>query len=144
MTRTFRAAVKPYVVLTICIGIVPAFALPQAFRGDKDALWIGVAGFAALLFTYFWLSRFRLTITPHSLTYCSLFAGERTIKFSDITASHMVWRSALYGSYSRLYLTAHGGTTRINFHVFPDDAARALLHLAGPNQALQPTADRRE
>jgi len=44
------------------IGIIPAIATPFALRGDKGAAQIAAVGFAALVFAYFWLSRFRLVI----------------------------------------------------------------------------------
>ena len=62
MPRTFRACWSSYLVITICIGIIPAIATPFALRRDKGAAQIAAIGFAALVFAYFWLSRFRLVI----------------------------------------------------------------------------------
>jgi hypothetical protein len=131
--------------MTICIAIIPAITVPLALRGDRGAAPIAILGVAALLFAYFWLSRFRLTITPHSLTYTSLFTGERVIQFSELTESDIVWESYPPGrAYSRplLQLVVGGKATRINFKVFSLEAAQALFHLVGPNQSLQPTAGR--
>ena len=128
-------------MLTICVGITPAIVLPAALHGDKGAAQIAAAGFVALLFVYFWLSRFRLTITPDALTYSSLFTGERVIRFSEITASDIFWQGT-GRKRPLLEIKARGGTTRINFKVFSREAVTALFHLAGPNLALQPTADR--
>jgi hypothetical protein len=144
MSRTFRASLKPYIVMTICIGIIPAGALPWALRGDTNATQIAAAGFVALLFAYFWLSRFRLTLTPSMLTYSSLFSKTRTIRFSDITASQVVWNTAAGYQFSCLHVTANSRTLRINHNVFSRDANRALFQLVGPNQELQPAAGRRE
>ena len=144
MSRTYRACLSSYIVLSICIGITPAIALVFALRGDRDAMWIVAVGLAALLFTYFWLSRFRLTITSHSVTYCSLFTGERTIELSEVDGSDMVYQSGLYGGRYLLAVKARGTTTRINFKVFSREAARALFHLVGPNQSLEPTSGRRD
>ena len=144
MSRTYRACLSSYVVLSICIAITPAIALVFVLRGDRDAMWVVVVGLAALLFTYFWLSRFRLTITPHSVTYSSLFTSERTIELSEVDRSDMACQSGLYDGRYLLAVKAQGTTMRINFKVFSREAARALFHLIGPNQSLEPTAGRRE
>jgi hypothetical protein len=143
MERTYRACLSSYIVLTICIGLTPAIALAIALRGDRDAAWVTIAGFAALLFTYFWLSRFHLTITPHSITYRSLFAGEHTIELSDITSRDIYWER---GRYSRPLLELHvrGKRLRINYKVFSLEGAHALFQAVGPNQSLEPIAGRRD
>jgi hypothetical protein len=142
MSRTFRARLSSYIILTICIGITPAIALLIALRGDSGPAWIVAVGIGALLFTYFWLSRFRLTITPQSLTYRSLFTGERVIELSEVEDSQIISQSGLYGVRSLLEVTARGVKTRINFKVFSLEAAQTVFHLVGPNQSLQPTAGR--
>jgi len=143
MTRSFRACLSTYVILTICVGLIPAITLPIAMRGDQGAGEIAAAGIAALLFGYFWLSRFQLTLTPDTVVYSSLFTGERRIRVAEVSHSEMIYQSCLYGGRYLLAVTASGVTTRINFKVFSREAASALFHLIGPNQALQPTADRR-
>ena len=142
MERTFRACLSSYIVLTICVGITPAIAFAIALQGDRGAVWVTIAGFAALLFTYFWLSRFQLTLTPHSLTYRSLFTGERTVSFADITSSDLYWQRGAYGCRFLLELMAGGRRLRINYKVFSREAVHALFHLLGPNQALEPTPNR--
>jgi hypothetical protein len=132
MERTFRACLSSYIVLTVCIGITPAITLLFALRGDKDAAWVAAAGFAALLFTYFWLSRFRLSFAPEALIYSSLFTGRHTIRLSELTRSQLYHQSGIYGSRDLLQLSVHGTTLRINFKVFSDDAVRILFEVAGP------------
>lgn len=144
LMHTFRACLNSYIVLTICVGLTPAIALVFALRSNRNAIWIVAIGTTALLFTYFWLSRFKLTITPHSVIYSSLFTGERTIDLSEVHGSDTVYESGLYGSRYLLAVNARGMTTRINFKVFSREAARALFHLVGPNQALEPTVGRRD
>jgi hypothetical protein len=131
MERTFRACLRPYIILTVCIGITPLIALLPAIRGDKDAAWVTAIGFAALLFTYFWLSRFRLTFTPDALTYSSLFAGHHRVPLSELARSQIYHQSGKYGGRDLLQLTVHGKTLRINFKVFSDDATRMLFEVAG-------------
>jgi hypothetical protein len=140
MSRTFHACWSTYVAMTICFGIVPVISLPAALHGDKDAAWIAAGSFALLLFVYFWLSQFKLVITPSKLIYSSLFTGERIIEFSQLAASDVVWQGQ--GAHQRmlLRLTAAGVTTRINFKVFSREAVRALFHLVGPNQSLEPVS----
>ena len=86
-----------------------------------------------MLFTYFWLSRFRLTITPQEIIYHSLFTGERVIRLSEITASEIHLERG-YGHRALLQLQSGGVTTRINFKVFSRKAAATLFRLVGPNQ----------
>jgi hypothetical protein len=143
MSHTFRACWSSYVVLTICIGLLPAITLPAAVHGDRDAAWIASAGVAALLFAYFWLSRFRLTVTPQEIIYHSLFTGERVIRLSEITASEIYWERG-YGHRALLQQKSGGVTTRINLKVFSREVAAALFHLVEPNQSLEPTAGRRD
>jgi hypothetical protein len=118
--------------------------MPMALRGDRDAAAVAAVGIVALLFIYFWLSRFRLTINPDGLVYSSLFTGERRIRLVDITHTKMVYETGLYNFRCLLAITASGVTTRINFKVFSREAARALFHLVRPNQSLEPTAGRRD
>jgi hypothetical protein len=135
MERTFRARLSSYVVLTVCVGITPAITVPFALHGDKDAAWIAAVGLAALLFTYFWLSRFRLSFTRDVLTYSSLFTGERTIHYSDITESQLYcqrYASRYGGRRTMLQLTVHGKPLRINYKVFSRDAVKMLFGVAGP------------
>jgi hypothetical protein len=56
----------------------------------------------------------------------------------------MVNQSGLYGGRYLLAVKVRGTTTRINFKVFSREAARALFHLVGPNQSLEPSAGRRD
>ena len=142
MERTYRACLSSYIVLTICIGVTPAIALAIALRGDSVAAWVAAAGFAALLFTYFWLSRFKLVITPHSLTYSSLFTGERTMELSEISTRDIHEERGLYGSRYLLELYARGKRLRITYKVFSLEGAHALFEAVRPNQALEPTASR--
>jgi hypothetical protein len=144
MTRSYCACLSSYIVLTICFGLVPAITLPMGLSGDRDATAVAVAGIVALLLIYFWLLRFRLTISPDALIYSSLFTGERRIRFADITHTNMVYQTGLYGFRRLLAVTANGVTTRINFKVFSREAASALLHAVGPNQSLEPTTGRRD
>jgi hypothetical protein len=143
MKQTFRACWSSYVVLTACVGIIPTIATPYALHGDSGAAWTALFGFAALVLVYFWLSRFGLTITPESFTYSSLFAGTRTILYSEITSSEIYWDRYVAFPRSMLLVTAGGVRTRINFTVFSRGAALALFHLVGPNHALESTATRR-
>ena len=144
MERRYRACLSRYIVVTICVGLTPAIALAIALHGDGGAVWVTIAGFAALLFTYFWLFCFRLTLTPHSLTYRSLFAGERTVNVSDITSSDLYWQQGAYGGRFMLELMVGERRLRINYKVFSREAVHALFHLVGPNKTLEPTADRPE
>src|SRR5207253_10689937 len=49
MSRTYRACWSSYLVLTICIGLIPAITLPMALHGERGAAQVAVVGFAALL-----------------------------------------------------------------------------------------------
>ena len=136
MTRSFRACLSTYVILTICFGLIPGITLPSALRGDRDAGWIAAVGIAVLLFVYFWLSRFRVTITPDAVVYSSLFTGERRIRLADVTHTEMICESGLYGRRYLLAVTARGVTTRMNYKVLSREAARKLFDAVDPNQSL--------
>jgi hypothetical protein len=144
MARSYRAYLSSYIVLTVCFGLVPAITLPMGLHGDRDAAAVAAVGVVALLFIYFWLSRFRLTINPDGLVYSSLFTGERRIRLADITHTNVVYETGPYNFRCLLAITANGVTTRINFKVFSRDATRVLFHLVRPNQSLEPTAGRRD
>src|SRR6266446_29511 len=51
--RSFRDCRSSYVILTICVGIVPAVALPFALRDGRNPAGITTAGLAVSLFVYF-------------------------------------------------------------------------------------------
>jgi len=144
MACSYRACLSSYIILTVCFGLVPAITLPMGLHGDRDAAAVVAVGVVALLFIYFWLSRFRLTINPDGLVYSSLFTGERRIRLADIKHTNMVYEAGLGNFRCLLAITANGVTTRINFKVFSCDATRALFHLVKPNQSLEPTAGRRD
>jgi hypothetical protein len=83
-------------------------------------------------------------MTPDKVIYSSLYTGERTINLGEVEGSEMIYQSGFYGGRYLLEVKAHGVKTRINFKVFSRDAVRALFHLVGPNQSLEPTAGRRD
>ena len=136
MTRSFRACLSTYVILTICVGLIPAITLPSALRGDRDAAWIAATGIAALLFVYFWLSRFRVTITPDTIVYSSLFTGERRIRLADVTHTEMIYQTGWIGWRYLLAVTARGVTTRMNYKVLSREAAKELFDAVDPNRSL--------
>jgi hypothetical protein len=144
--RTFRACWSSYLVMTICIGIIPIIATPLALRGDKGAAPIAVVGWAALLFTYLWLARFRLDFMSERVGYSSLFRRYSSIRRDSITEADFTSETSPFeGRNTFVVRGARGEEIRINAKVFSREALQQLFHL-GPqrsNQAMEPTASRR-
>ena len=144
--RTFRACWSSYRVMTICVGIIPAITTPFALRGDKGAAQIAVLGWAALLFVYFWLLRFRLEFSDERVGYRSLFRPYRSVQRDAVVEADFAKKTSTYESpFTFIVRPAAGGELRINAKVFSREALQHLRELApqGSNQSLQPTTDRR-
>ena len=132
MSQSYRACWSSYLVLTVCVGLLPAITLPIGLRGDHGASQVTALGLAVLLFTYFWLSRFKLTVTPRTITYSSLYSGERTVNLSEVEASEIVCQT-FYLFYRRFLLEVRtkDETLRINYKVFSREAVRTVFHVLG-------------
>jgi len=131
----FAAALAFVCLLVPCIFAYPAHPLRQIVLLSILAASIPFA-------TIWWLSRFRITITPTTLTYSSLFCGERTINLSDIESSEVVFQLGTRGVRPLLEVRTPGVMLRIHFKVFSHEARKDLFQVAGTNKSLQATGDR--
>ena len=132
--HTFRACWSSYLVMTICIGIIPTVTTPLALRGDRGATQIAVVGWAALLLAYFWLSRFRLEFSDERIGYESLFSPYRIIQRDAVADAEFARDSSSYESpFTFVVRTVTGEQLRINAKVFSREALQHLLQLTPKN-----------
>jgi hypothetical protein len=120
-------------VMTICVGIGPAIITPVALRGDRGATLIAIVGWAALLFTWFWLWRFRLDFSTERVGYASLFKPYRTIQRDSIGEAAFARETSAFEGRNTFVVTGAGGEElRINAKVFSREAVQQLFQLGSP------------
>ena len=126
---TYRASSSAYVVLGVIwllLGVLGTVAGVRTHIGWLPAL----ISFAVLAVVVFWLRSFRLTITERSLTYRSLFGGERSVELLRISAVNLASRTGPYESPLTAVVAINGGPDlRVNTKVFPREAGEALFSL---------------
>jgi hypothetical protein len=122
----------------VCLLVPCIFAYPP----DPPTKVFLISVVAALIpaFTIWWLSRFRITITPTVLRYSSPFSSERTINLPDIESSGVVFQRGARGVRPLLEVRTPGVTVRIHFKVFSQEACTDLFQTTGANKTLHATA----
>ena len=95
MRRQYRASLKSYIGLGLgAIGLSALVLSPLLIEWPPPKphdVFLGLAmGVGLPVFTFWWLSRFRLTITPTELSYGSAFRRERTINMADICSAKII------------------------------------------------------
>jgi hypothetical protein len=86
--REFRACRSSYIVFgVICGGIIVLGAVTLLVNYEPSGWWLVGLPVLALAFIAFWLSRFRLVITPESVCCSNLFSRQQTIRRSEIAAT---------------------------------------------------------
>src|SRR5437588_554543 len=142
MTRTYRACASSYIILSVPFALIAGIELWTA----KSADLLLAAVLALQLFIYLWLLRFKLTITPNSLTYSTLFAARQTIDLSEITNADIVVEG--YGAYQRhlLEITTRWLSIRVHLKIFSREAVKDLfqtIKAASPGAPPQASQHRR-
>ena len=139
MERTYKVPASTYFVLGLfaaglaflcllapCIFTYPARPLSQIVLLSVSAAAIPSA-------TIWWLSRFRITITPTALRYSSPFCGERSVNLPDIESSEVVFQRGTRGVRPLLEVRSPGVTLRIHFKVFSHEARKDLFQVTRSN-----------
>jgi hypothetical protein len=145
MPRTYRVSASTYFGLGlfaaglafVCLLVPCIFAYPPL--PPTKVILLSVVAALIPAFTIWWLSRFRITITPSALTYSSLYTGKHTVDLSEIESSEVVMQRGLVGARPLLAVTSPRVKLLINFKVFSKDARKDLFQTVGPNTALEPT-----
>jgi hypothetical protein len=145
MPRTYKVSASTYFGLGlfaaglafVCLLVPCIFAYPPL--PSTKVLLLSAIAVLIPAFTIWWLSRFRITITPSALTYSSFYAGEHTVDLSEIESSEIIIQRGLVGARPLLAVTSPRARLLINFKVFSKDARQDLFRTVGPNTALEPT-----
>jgi len=122
----------------VCLLVPCIFAYPA--RPVSQTVLLSILAAAIPSATIWWLSRFRITITPTVLRYSSPFSSERTINLPDIESSGVVFQRGTRGVRPLLEVRTPGVTVRIHFKVFSQEARKDLFQATGANKSLQATA----
>ena len=146
MERSYRVPASTYFGLGlfaaglafVCLLVPCIFAYPA--RPISQIVLLSVLTVAIPSATIWWLSRFRITITPTALRYSSPFRDERSINLPEIESSEVIFQRGTYGVRPLLEVRAPGVTLRIHFKVFSHEARKDLFQVTGANNALEPTA----
>ncbi|MGA3268969.1 MAG: hypothetical protein ABSE16_19390 [Verrucomicrobiota bacterium] len=140
MKRTYKASPSSYAIFgipTICLlGFVfLTFYLGIASRGPADLFCAFL--FAVLpIFVFWWLSRFRLTIGPDSISYSSAFGKEQSVDLADARDAEVV----LVYERRMLFLAIKTPTEikmRIHHKVFSREAYQDLCRTVMPDSVSQ-------
>ena len=129
MKQEHRACASSYVVFAAILG-TPLGISAFAASSQPSFLKAVLICLAALGLAFLWLSRFRLVITPETVSYSSLFARERTVPRADIAAAGFAARTGgLESPFTFVILSGSGSEIRINAKVFSRTAVRELCTL---------------
>jgi hypothetical protein len=146
MERTYKVPASTYFGLglfaaglaSVCLLVPCIFAYPA--RPLSQIVLLSVLAAAIPSATFWWFSRFRITITPTALRYASPFRDERTINLPDIESSEVIFQRGTRGVRPLLEVRTPGVTLRIHFKVFSREARKDLFQVTGANKSLQATA----
>jgi len=144
MKRTYKASVKSYMGFGLFALFYSAFILgllsiekpPHELHHVMPGIVISIA---LPTFVFWWLSRFRLTIGPESISYSSAFSREQSVDLADIRGAKVVLiyesrRRPLHPT--RLYLAIKNGDKimmRIQHIVFSREAYQDLNRVVMPS-----------
>ena len=133
MHRTYKVPMSTYFGLGLLTAglaflclLVPCFVAYPPPSLTKIIL-VSFGAVAIPVATVWWLSRFKITITPTTLTYSSAYYGEQTVNLSDIESSGIIRQHDIYGSRSLLEVKSRGIKFRINFKMFSHEALEDLF-----------------
>jgi hypothetical protein len=142
MERTYKVPASTYFGLGlfaaglafVCLLVPCIFAHPA--RPLSQIILLSVLAAAIPSAMIWWLSRFRIIITPTALRYSSPFCNERTIILPDIESSEVVIQRGTRGVRPLLEVRTSGVTLRIHFKVFSHEARKDLFQVTGANKSL--------
>ena len=142
MRRQYKASLNSYVGLGIgALGFSAVLLSPLFIECPPPKphdVWLASAISIGLpVFTFWWLSRFRLTITPTELSYTSAFTSERTINLAEVCSARMIHTGRRGAPGMKLFevRSTDGTSVRIHYNLFSDEACEDLFKLAMPATA---------
>jgi hypothetical protein len=136
MKRTYKVPISTHFgfglfaagLAFLCLLVPCIFAYPSP--SPAKILWLSLIAAAVPVGTVWWLSRFRITITPSRLTYSSA-NGERSIELSDIESAGIIIQRGISGSRPLLEVRSPTTILRIHFKVFSHEARKDLFQVVG-------------
>jgi len=128
-THTYSAGKSSYVVFGLICGVPGLLGALAALMSTMS--WIPVLiPLAAFVVACFWLSRFQLVFSTDRLIYRSLFGGEHTIPYNNISSIKRVFLVGRWSPPQRILVKADGGEQMlINTKVFSREALSKLTAL---------------
>jgi len=137
MERTYKVPMSTHFGLGLfaaglaflCLLVPCIFAYPSP--SPTKILWLSLIAAAVPVGTVWWLSRFRITITPSRLTYSSGGGGEQSIELSDIESAGVIIQRGVRGFRPLLEVRSPTTILRIHFKVFSHEARKDLFQVVG-------------
>ena len=135
MQRTYRVPASTYFGLGLfASGLAFVILLaPLLFAYPKDSptkiLLISIAALAVPIATIWWLSRFKIIITPDTLIYSSAFGRQRSVNLTGITNSRIIMRIGIIRVQPLLEVESKETRLRINFKVFSHETRKDLFNI---------------
>jgi len=137
MERTYKVPMSTYFGLGLfaaglaflCLLVPCIFAYPPV--SATKLFWLSVIAVVVPAGTIWWLSRFRITITPSRLTYSSPGCGGQSVELSDIESAGVVMQRSIRGSRPLLEVRSPTKVLRIHFRVFSHKARKDLFQVVG-------------
>jgi hypothetical protein len=84
-----RACSSTYAILGGIPLVLDCIWLDFALQGEMSAWWAVAILSITLVFAILWVSRFLISISGETLSYRSLFAGTRSLRFTEIQSAEI-------------------------------------------------------
>jgi hypothetical protein len=127
----YRTCLSNYFVFGTIFGIPLVLSFAILIRGAAPSWWLAFAvSSISLASSVLALSRYRLVITPDSVTYSSPLLPHRMVRRSDIVHADFADETGPFESPITFVIQGRAGENmRINAKVFSRDALGALVDL---------------
>ena len=140
MKRTYKASPSSYAIFgipTLCLSGFVSLTFYLGIASRRPADLFSAFLFAVFpIFVFWWLSRFRLTIGPDSISYSSSFGKEQSVDLADVRGAEVV----LVYERRRLFLAIKTSTEikmQIHHKVFSREAYQDLCRAVMPDSVSQ-------
>lgn len=142
MKRTYKAAISSYIGFGIFVFGFSGLVLSPLFieyppPKPHDAILAAMMAVGLPVCVFWWLSRFRLTIGPDSISYSSAFGKEQSVDLADIHGAEVV----MIYECRRVCLAIKTGMEirmRIHHKIFSREAYQDLCRVVTPHSSQQP------
>jgi hypothetical protein len=122
----FGLGLFPFGLAFLCLLTPPLFAYPK--DSPTKILLLSITAIVIPVAVVWWLSRFKIIITPDALIYSSAFGRQQSVSLTDITHSKIIMRAGISGVQPLLEVRSKETQLRINFKVFSHEARKDLFH----------------